>query len=394
MTSNSTKKRSIYSVTILLLVLVACLWVATIFLFTTEQLVSDLKNADIGNGNGVDGRIGSRGHKLIQRIQTCQSGYVLDTQVGNGDDVAVTSSDRCVPCPSGSFSYPGWLTCRPYLTCDDLAGGAVRIARYLASGAIKHVFLGHYTLHSSIPVAYAVSNQHPADFQNHITVLKDLAPSPLVVQLLGHCQDKYVVTQYWKLGHCGNLEELLAHRAYAKFNNLAVRFRLAVDFVSCLAFLHEHDYVMCDGNDVAKLLSQFLITDEWHLVLNDLDAAAKLPRIDSNRKGTIKCGHKRLHGGVLVAPEQLWPFGDTPFKDGDMPGYDEKIDVWRIPPVVEVLIGSSLNGSLVLSDLNGVFKRCRLARPGDRPAAAEVLRAMLDVQERFHLLHAQPDDCE
>jgi glycoprotein-mannosyl O6-kinase len=36
--------------------------------------------------------------------------------------------------------------------------------------------------------------------------------------------------------------------------------------------------VMCDGDHTEKLLSQFLVTEEYRLIVNDLDA---LPEVDA-----------------------------------------------------------------------------------------------------------------
>jgi glycoprotein-mannosyl O6-kinase len=118
---------------------------------------------------------------------------------------------------------------------------------------------------------------------------------------------------------------------------------------------------MCDGNSVEKLLSQFLVcfcercltpqvTDDYRLILNDLDA---LPEVNRKKHLLIKCGHREIHPDSenYIPPEQLWPFLDHPFtylvffpiiyrRDGDMPPYDEKTDVWKSYFVVARLLGS------------------------------------------------------
>ena len=69
-----------------------------------------------------------------------------------------------------------------------------------------------------------------------------------------------------------------------------------------------------------KLLSQYLVDDEYRLLLNDLDATPLVHPADPRTNTpalTAKCGHTQFYnsGGVVdfVAPEQLWPHGDRPF---------------------------------------------------------------------------------
>ena len=54
-----------------------------------------------------------------------------------------------------------------------------------------------------------------------------------------------------------------------------VRLRLGYDYLNILHYLHGQPagaLVMCDGNKRDKLLSQFLVSDDLHLILNDVDA--------------------------------------------------------------------------------------------------------------------------
>ncbi len=69
---------------------------------------------------------------------------------------------------------------------------------------------------------------------------------------------------------------------------------------------------MCDGDYTAKLLSQFLIRDDYRLIVNDLDA---LPEVDRISTKFIKCGPRQFSPqNTFVAPEQLWPHADKPFR--------------------------------------------------------------------------------
>ena len=135
---------------------------------------------------------------------------------------------------------------------------------------------------------------------------------------------------------------------------------------------------MCDSNDIAKTLSQYLITDDLHLVVNDLDA---LPEVRVDKGELIKCGHRELQGD-FVAPEQLWPYGGSrPFNDEEMPPYDEKIDIWRIPNVVDKLLGRVQNGNYVRRLLLGIHESCKQDDPDERPTAKEILEIFLSVEK-------------
>lgn len=133
---------------------------------------------------------------------------------------------------------------------------------------------------------------------------------------------------------------------------------------------------MCDTNDLIKTLSQFLVTDELHLVVNDLDA---LPEVDHKSKKLVKCGHRQLFGW-FVAPEQLWPFDDEPFSDAKMLGYDEKIDIWRIPDVVMWFLGDTADGLRIKAGLKYLFTWCKANNPKDRPTAHQALEILEKIQ--------------
>eukprot|EP00039_Didymoeca_costata_P000266 m.44884 g.44884 ORF g.44884 m.44884 type:complete len:185 (-) comp10158_c0_seq1:1556-2110(-) len=110
------------------------------------------------------------------------------------------------------------------------------------------------------------------------------------------------------------------------------------------AFKHLHkgpkgSHIMCDAKEgPKKLLSQFVVTDNLRLLLNDMDA---VPFVNSTAQPPVlaKCGHRQFSEEDFVAPEQLWPYHGEPFNDHRMPGYDEKCDIWRIPDTLLTLLG-------------------------------------------------------
>lgn len=189
-----------------------------------------------------------------------------------------------------------------------------------------------------------------------------------------------MVTAYYPHGSADNLEKLLDQPELNKYNTLNTRFQLSMDYVSILNFLHNSPLgtrVMCDTNDIQKTLSQYLISKDFHLILNDVDA---LPEVKHKEGKLIKCGQREITGS-FVAPEQLWPFKEREFDNKDMPGYDEKIDIWRIPSVTDRLLGRVFNSNKVRKMLLQIHEQCRRENPHLRPTAAEVLQEYKNIEK-------------
>ena len=182
-----------------------------------------------------------------------------------------------------------------------------------------------------------------------------------------------MVTTYYQHGSADKLNQILPHLNLHADEELQARIQFARDYLKILGYLHNSPLgvrVMCDTNDLVKTLSQFLITDDFHLVVNDLDA---LPEVNHQIGQLVKCGHREL-SGWFIAPEQLWPFNDKHFNDLVMPGYDEKIDIWRIPDVVVWFLGDSLDALKIKAKLKQLFNSCKTKDPKHRPSAREVLK--------------------
>ena len=278
----------------------------------------------------------------------------------------VSSMEICRPCPRGQFSLPGWISCAPLLTCNDINYG-VRIEGHFISGGVKHVYYADW---NGIQVVYNIGYLKD-DFEHGVTMLKALSPHPRIIHPIGECGNVLLTLRY-NLGSAEWVNDVLARKEYVKFDNCVTRFRMALDYVTIIAYLHDSPIgvrVMCDSADLEKTLSQYLITDDLRLVLNDVDA---LPEVNHTEKKLIKCGHRELYGD-FVAPEQKWPFADSPFNDDRMPPYDEKVDIWRVPAVVEFLLGNTVNSCSALTRLETIHTKCRNIDSKLRPSAKEVL---------------------
>jgi len=176
---------------------------------------------------------------------------------------------------------------------------------------------------------------------------------------------------YYKYGSTRTVGKLLQKPEFSKFNNIQARLQLLVDYVKIMNFLHNSSLgvlVLCDSATIGKLLSQYLITDDFHLVVNDLDNAPDARQIDG-----IVCNHKfAKESNLWFAPEQRGP------SESDN---DEKVEIWKIPVIAERLLGDVNGSNFVKSKLEEVMKRCQATNPEQRPTANEVVQDLLNVQQ-------------
>ncbi|XP_030886074.1 protein O-mannose kinase isoform X1 [Leptonychotes weddellii] len=281
------------------------------------------------------------------------------------------SAPASTHCPRGHFRMGQMKNCSPWLSCEELRT-EVRPLKRVGEGAVKRVFLSEWK-ERKVALSRLTSLEMKDDFLHGLQMLKGLQ-SKHVVTLLGYCEDdNTILTEYHPLGSLSNLEAMLNLSKYQNVNTWQRRLQMAVDYVSIIHYLHHSPLgtrVMCDSSDLPKTLSQYLLTSNFSLVVNDLDA---LPLVNRSSRTLVKCGHRELHGD-FVAPEQLWPYGeDTPFDDDLMPSYDEKIDIWKIPDVSSFLLGHVEGSDMVRFHLFDIHKACKSQTPAERPTAQDIL---------------------
>ncbi|KAM9193971.1 protein O-mannose kinase isoform 1-T1 [Dugong dugon] len=274
-------------------------------------------------------------------------------------------------CPFGSFRMGQMKNCSPWLSCEELRT-EVRQLKRVGEGAVKRVFLSEWK-ERKVALSRLTGLEMKDDFLHGLQMLKSLQGKH-VVTLLGYCEDdNTILTEYHPLGSLSNLEATLNLSKYQHVNTWQNRLQLAMDYVGIINYLHNSPLgtlVMCDSNDLPKTLSQYLLTSNFSIVANDLDA---LPLVNHSSRTFVKCGHRELHGD-FVAPEQLWPYGeDLPFHDDLMPSYDEKIDIWRLPDVTSFLLGHVEGSDMVRFHLFDIHKACKSKTPAERPTAQDVL---------------------
>ncbi|KAJ7989299.1 hypothetical protein DPEC_G00318040 [Dallia pectoralis] len=274
-------------------------------------------------------------------------------------------------CRSGHFRLANMKNCSPWLECTQVRS-EVRQLKRIGQGAVKQVFLSEWMGHK-VALSKLSSPEYREDFLHGIDMLQALQGTHVTV-LVGWClEDHTLVTEYHPLGSLLSLEAVLNQERHRARDTWQTRLMLALDYVSILHHLHTGPAgtrVMCDSNDLEKTTSQFLLTTDFRLVVNDLDA---LPEVGTPRGSLVKCGHRELTGD-FVAPEQLWPYGKTQlFSDKLMPGYSEKTDIWKIPDVTRFLMGRVAGGDVAHFHLFQIHAECKRREPHLRPSAEDVL---------------------
>nr|XP_056713367.1 protein O-mannose kinase [Euleptes europaea] len=273
-------------------------------------------------------------------------------------------------CPHGYFRLGTLKNCSPWLSCEAIRS-EVRKLKRVGEGAVKRVFLSEWK-ENKVALSQLTTLELREDFLHGLQMLKSLQ-SKRVVKLLGFCEEDFLIlTEYHPFGSLKNLNQILNLPKYKNYNWWHRRFMLAIDYVSIIHFLHNSPLgtlVMCDSSDLDKVLSQYLLTSDFHILVNDLDA---LPLVNRSVGGLVRCGHQELQG-EFVAPEQLWPHGpERPFEDSLMPPYDEMTDIWKIPDVTNFLLGDAEGSDLVRFHLFDIHVACKKS-PAERPSAEKVL---------------------
>ncbi|XP_072025569.1 protein O-mannose kinase-like [Amphiura filiformis] len=307
-----------------------------------------------------------------------QSSRLLDS--GSGDKHQLNDTDT--QCSPGHFQLNNDGICHPMLTCKDIQDSVIRI-KHIGGGLVKKVYLATWKKYqvSLVHLSHPYFNDY---FLSAAKMLQQFQATPFVTRLLGFCPSASIpamVTEYHRFGSLENINSILKEKDE---DNVVTRFKLCLDYVKIINFLHSSPtgtHVMCDSRHLMKTLAQYLVTSDLHIVLNDLDI---LPVVDSSKGILTNCGPYQVFGS-FVAPEQLWPFTGVKFNESQMPGYDEKTDIWKIPAVVEYLLGEAVHGDRVRYILSQFHQKCRSNDPKLRPTAAEVLKEYLDVQQTLNI---------
>lgn len=184
---------------------------------------------------------------------------------------------------------------------------------------------------------------------------------------------------FYKHGTLRFLDKLLESHELSQHNNIKTRFQLVVEYAKVLNFLHNSPIgvrVMCDSPFLDKLLDQYLITDDFHLVVNDVDGLEEV----TAEGGCHRRPNVSSQSSQLKIEQQGWPKQSEPLQFQLRPVFDEKIDIWKIPWVVEKLIGKVKGSNFAKREISEIMKKCHTFNPQQRPSANKVLQELQRVQ--------------
>lgn len=292
--------------------------------------------------------------------------------------LVVNHETACESQTTSCFLVRGMNSCHPLLACNDLLD--IEITGFLGNGIIKDVYLAKWKIHY-IAVLKLKDISYLEDFRHNLNMLMNLGPSKHINQLVGHCNQSIVFTEYQPYGSLNNLPFI----GNLKTKSAPQCLRMCIQYVETMSYLHDSSLgtrVMCDSNDLEKLLSQFLISeDNEYVIANDLDA---LPAtiVDGKEIG-VKCGHKELFGD-FVAPEQLWSL-EGPFNDTYMPPYNEKIDVFKVPDVCNWILDQCYNVDYIRESIEPLHRQCKSKNPKDRPTMLKLLKFYRNLYKKIQI---------
>ncbi|XP_078573431.1 protein O-mannose kinase-like [Branchiostoma floridae x Branchiostoma japonicum] len=261
-------------------------------------------------------------------------------------------------CPPGSFRLATMETCTPWLGCKEISDD-VTIQNKIAQGAVKKIYKATWRGHT-VACSNLSNTAYLQDFLHGVEMLRNMQHTSHVVQLVGSCNTT-LLTEYCRLGSAFHINAILDRTS----SDVRTRFNVAMSYIEAIHFLHSSPVgtrVMCDSYNLLHALSQFLVTEDLRLVLNDLD---DIPEVNPEENVFVKCKRKQIKS-PFNAPEQRSPFENEPFEDST--------DIWKIPLVVRHLLGKVNGSDVVSSHLFQVHQRCRKRDPKQRPSAKVVLK--------------------
>lgn len=268
-------------------------------------------------------------------------------------------------CPSRHFRLPDMEHCHAFLKCEDF--NDVTIGEFIANGTTKRVYAanwqGHTVTMSTLSKAKRKEEGEREEFHHDVKMLTEFSGSPYVSQILGSCDNQFITASY-PYGSLLKFKKYLEHHSDRR-RHLASE--LCKSYVEVMNFLHDRrlPLLLCSSVDLNHTLTQFLITVNDRVVINDVDSLTPV-----GERGVV-CKNHALKGN-FVAPEQHWPFGKSKFVKAKMPTYDEKSDIWKIPEVCGFLYDTA--DEKIDERLNNIFAQCKSVDPKRRPSALEILK--------------------
>lgn len=284
-------------------------------------------------------------------------------------------------CKKGFFKLSQMAECRAWLTCKDIEN--ITINRRINHGLGKEVFDATW---NGLTVAYVrlrPERLHQAPIRGRVRMgienLIRLQPSPYVTQVLGYCFEGYNSIMIAELAPYGDLKDFLTSHEYTDLSPLG-RLGVAIRLARVFAFMHNSPIgtrVNCDMTKVTRAMSQFLVTQDFRIVANDLD---DLPEVDESKNKMANCTWGKIEDRdpYFQAPEEMAVLPELPQP------FTEKADIWKLANMTQFIMLKSTNGNKeravndILSPLKDFFQKCQSRDPSDRPDSKAVVSRLIE----------------
>jgi serine/threonine protein kinase len=236
-------------------------------------------------------------------------------------------------CPVGYFRLSSMNHCRPWLDCSNIEDTIQLTQKDVGNGLGKMFSKAEL---DGMQVAFIrtredkltsekIVNRVRQGFNN----LKMLQPHPRVTQLLGYCIAGNITVMITELGTWGDLRQFLLTNTFKDFS-MAQRTDIALQVTDAIGYIHNSpggSKINCDMNTVGQALAQFIVLEDFRVVLNDVD---DLPAGDSNRNIKSQCvvGRHNINSSAdhsFEAPERRWPWPDKYPKEIDPEEFEAKL---------------------------------------------------------------------
>lgn len=325
----------------------------------------------------------------------------------NSEDLNTVCSVKC-PVGSRTFALPGMTQCRSWLNCEEIS--QLRNIRHLAESEVKNVQLADW--HRWKVVYTTPRNLSSFDFVFNQTtrnvISLSLDHSKHFTQLLGVCGYSTVV-EYSPLGTLWNLEKIMKRTEVLKsYDNLATRFRMCYSLAEAFQFLLHTSLgvrVMADIDYWEKAFSQFLITNDLRVIMNDVDMLLSNGSYFDCRVNhpytdfvppEVNCEYLRTFDPVEGLNELLQiDLFVKPVKGSEPLEFISQIfhqyNIWKIPDFCNFIFADFLDSEETLrNDIDDVFAQCRNVKWFERPTADQVTHSLKLIADDYSINLKQP----
>jgi len=346
--------------------------------------------------------------------------FEAQKEENNATFLDVRLSRDSYQCPNGYFRLSSMNHCRPWLDCNAIEDQIQLTQKDVGNGLGKMFSKAEL---DGQQVAFIRTREDKLSsgkiverVRQGFNNLKMLQPHPRVTQLLGYCIAGNITVMITELGTWGDLRQFLLTNTFKEFT-MAQRTDIALQVTDAIGYIHNSpggSRINCDMNTVGQALAQFIVLEDFRVVLNDVD---DLPPGDSkvNLKSQCVVGRHNINSSAdhsFEAPERRWPWPDKYPKEIDpqefearlrpnedysgeiefkSPQVDEKSDIWKLPDLIEKILISGIpsdgvqakRAKAMLNHLKPIMRECKIKQPEKRPTAKVVSNHLMRLERKL-----------